>query len=70
MSTPNDIMRFPSAETEVIRCKDCRHWHSDEFPGNNNVSTPYLSSYPCKNGLTDADWFCGYAKRRDKDEQS
>lgn len=21
--TPNDIMRFPSAQPEIIRCKDC-----------------------------------------------
>ena len=22
--TPNDIMRFPSAQPEIIRCKDCK----------------------------------------------
>lgn len=58
----NDIQ--PSAEPEIIRCKDCRHWLSDEFPGNNNVSTLNLHTYPCKIGLTGADWFCGYAVRR------
>ena len=58
------VKALPSAEPEIIMCKDCRHWLSDEFPGNNNVSTLNLSSYPCKIGLTGADWFCGYAERR------
>ncbi len=24
--TPNDIMRFPSAELEIIRCRECKHY--------------------------------------------
>lgn len=24
--TPNDIMRFPSAQPEIIVCADCKHW--------------------------------------------
>lgn len=24
--TPNDIMRFPSAQPEIIRCRDCKHF--------------------------------------------
>ena len=60
----SELRALPSAEPEIIRCKDCRHWLSDEFPGNNDVSTLNLSSYPCKIGLTGADWFCGYVERR------
>lgn len=24
--TPNDIMRFPSAQPEIVTCQDCRYW--------------------------------------------
>ena len=24
--TPNDIMRFPSAQPKIIRCRDCKHY--------------------------------------------
>ena len=26
--TPNDIMRFPSAQSEIIKCKDCKYYTS------------------------------------------
>lgn len=58
----NDIQ--PSAQPEIIRCEDCRHWKSNEFIGNNDVSTILLHTYPCKTGITDAKWFCGYGKRK------
>ena len=56
-----------SAQPEIIRCKDCKHWKSDEFIGNNDVSTINLQSYPCKFGITDAEWYCAYAERRQDD---
>lgn len=58
------IEAVPSAQPEIIRCEDCRHWKSNEFIGNNDVSTILLHTYPCKTGLTDAKWFCGYGRRK------
>lgn len=60
------IATVPPAEPEIIRCKDCKHWKSNEFIGNNDVTTANLHSYPCKYAITDAEWFCGSAKRRDE----
>lgn len=51
------------AQPEIVRCKDCRHWKSNEFIGNNDVSTILLHTYPCKTGITDAEWYCAYAER-------
>lgn len=31
--TPNDIMRFPSAQPEVIHCKDCKHYRTSNAFG-------------------------------------
>lgn len=59
-----NLMDLPSTQPEIIRCKDCKHWKSNEFIGNNDVSTINLQSYPCKFGITDAEWFCGSAERR------
>jgi len=64
--TPNDIMRFPSIQQEIIRCKDCKHWKSKEFVGNNDVHTINLASLPCKNWLTASDWYCGNAERKEE----
>lgn len=54
---------LPSAQSEIIHCRDCEHWQSEEFIGNNNVHTLNLASLPCKNWLTAGDWYCGSAKR-------
>jgi len=56
-----------STQPEIIRCKDCKHWKSNEFIGNNDVLTANLHSYPCKYAITDAEWFCGFAERRQDD---
>ena len=49
--TPNDIMRFPSAEPEIIRCKDCKHY----------------DGRPCGkvDWYNSADDFCSKAERKD-----
>lgn len=31
--TPNDIMRFPSAEPEIIHCRDCKYSDTDNDLG-------------------------------------
>ena len=58
--TPNDIMRFPSAQPEVIRCKDCKFadWDLDGEGGYCNkmdVNDPFYVDY---------DFFCAKAERK------
>ena len=63
----NDIEQMPSAQPDIIHCRDCKHWQSEEHIGNNNVHTLNLASLPCKNWLTAGDWYCGSAERRTDD---
>ena len=51
---------IPSAQPEIIRCRDCR-WHEDQ-----NDSTGWL---PCMAILTPDEFYCRYAERR-TDEQT
>lgn len=55
---------IPSAQPEIIHCRDCKHWQSEEHIGNNNVHTLNIASLPCKNWLTGGDWYCANAERR------
>lgn len=59
------IEGLPSAQPEIIHCRDCKHWQSEEYIGNNNVHTLNIASLPCKNWLTGGDWYCGSAERKD-----
>ena len=61
--TPNDIMRFPSAEPEIIHCKDCKYRELDDHYGfmcGLDTGDPY--------GLgrcaDDENWYCADAERR------
>jgi len=56
---------LPPAQSEVIHCRDCKHWRSEEYIGNNNMHTLNIASLPCKNWLTDGDWYCGSALRKE-----
>lgn len=68
------LKALPSAEQEVIRCKDCKHRPFDgedsqgfgvEFPG---------EMCPCQcgdgwyNWRPDNEWYCGNARRRENNE--
>ena len=50
---------LPSAQPEIIRCKDCKHWYSDADTGMacefTNLSQP-------------EDGFCNWAERKDGEE--
>ena len=52
-------------ETEVVRCKDCKHYDPFRVPG--------ATSGPCHEnnimGIKETD-FCSYAERREHDEQA
>ena len=53
-----ELKFLPSAQTEVIRCKDCKY--SDE--NWRRVSVRWL---PCMDVRTGSNWFCGSAERRE-----
>ena len=58
--TPNDIMRFPSAQFEIIHCKDCKY----------NASS-HKCLQPDSFFLVPADdFYCGYAERKRTDERN
>lgn len=46
---------LPSAQPEIIRCRDCR-WRKDQ-----SGSTAWL---PCRAIVTPSDFYCGRAERR------
>lgn len=51
---------LPSAQSEIIRCKDCKWWSNDDY---RECSSPnYDDGY-----VTPAGFYCGYAERRTDD---
>ena len=56
---------LPSAQPEVIRCKDCKYM-TEHYDTDGNV--PYWTCSEWDSG-TDYDGFCHYAERRTDDEQ-
>ena len=54
-----EAMRLlPSAQPEIIRCKDCKWWSNDDY---RECSSPnYDDGY-----VTPAGFYCGYAERKD-----
>lgn len=70
------ITGLPSAQPEIIHCRDCKHrpvtndsydeQHSGfniEFP---DYRCPCQCDDPYYNRLPDSDWFCGNAERREE----
>lgn len=59
----NGIKQLPSAQPEIIRCKDCQYWNkgSCECPEHAvNCQDYYVGDIE-----TEAEYFCGYAERRE-----
>lgn len=52
---------LPSAQPEIIRCKDCR-WRKDQ-----SGSIAWL---PCRAIVTPSDFYCGRAERRTEDDET
>ena len=50
--------QLPSAQPDIIRCKDCKHWERE------SICDGYCSEIE-KCGF-DEDHFCGYAERREE----
>lgn len=51
------VQGLPSAETEIIRCKDCKYRDENW----RRVSVRWL---PCMDVRTGGNWYCGSAERR------
>lgn len=49
---------LPSAQPEIVRCKDCKYWNS----GYCECPEPVIN--------TEAEHFCGYADRRGEDNET
>lgn len=71
--TPNDIMRFPSAQPKVIQCKDCKHRIVNEHAGekgylNLKAMCELDSGDPFELGrcAEDDEWFCADAERKEE----
>lgn len=62
--TPNDIMRFPPAQPEIVRCKDCKYYGRAD-------KRRFYRGFDCLMGriatiVPDRD-FCSRAERRTDD---
>ena len=68
------LKALPSAQPEIIRCKDCEHWRQQtNFQGDPLLfgfcesddmwQSLYGKTYEVAHIDTDYDFYCGYAKR-------
>lgn len=53
--------RMPSAESEIIRCKDCKHMIINE----KHEAKPMICCFTKVCGTTEPDWFCADGERRE-----
>lgn len=60
--TPNDIMRFPPAQPEIVHCPDCKYGiHS-------GCGDRYICTVNYELRMEhDSSFYCGYGKRRKDD---
>ena len=56
-----DMEELPSAEPEIIRCKDCKYRDENW----RRVSVKWL---PCMDARTGSNWYCGSAERGEQDD--
>lgn len=59
---PKELAKLPSAEPEIIRCKDCKYQDENW----RRVSVRWLL---CMDVRTGSNWYCGSAERRTDDER-
>ena len=71
----SEIEALPSAQPEIIRCKDCKHWRQQtNYQGaplsfgfcesDDMWRSLYGETYEVSHIDTDDDFYCGYAERR------
>ena len=70
-----ELRQLPSAQPEIIRCKDCKHWRRQTNYAGAPLSFGFCESddmwrslygetYEVSHIDTDDDFYCGYAERR------
>lgn len=75
----DDAKALPSAETEIIRCKDCKWWRQQtNYQGillsfgfcesDDMWRSLYGETYEVSHIDTDDDFYCGYAELRGEQE--
>ena len=60
------VLQLPSAQPEIIMCKDCVH--HDTFPEDAHNDMP-LKCLGIRYGGVMPDWYCEHAERRTDDEE-
>lgn len=58
------IIRLPSAQSEIIRCKECGHWDMSW----ENVGEPNSCYCPMVDEVRGENWYCADAIRRANDD--
>lgn len=68
----DDILKLPSIQSEIIRCKDCKHWIPYDWMFSEVWRSKNMADYPedeigCKwsDMAMKADDFCSRAERRE-----
>ena len=69
------IEKLPSAQPEIVRCKDCKYWDRQTYNGalssfgfcecDNMWRSLYGETTEVAHIDTDDDFFCGFAERRE-----
>ena len=58
----NAISELPSAQPEIIRCKDCKHYNGED----RDICCPLADYAQSKCG---ADWFCADGERKETEHE-
>ncbi len=72
------LVNLPSAQSDIIRCKDCKHWRQQtNYQGaplsfgfcesDDMWRSLYGETYEVSHIDTDDNFYCGYAERRTDD---
>ena len=72
-----DILDIPSAQTEIIRCRECKYWKQQTNYAGTPLSFGFCESDDMWRSLygerdeiehidTDDDFYCGFAERREE----
>ena len=62
----NDLDKLPPAQTEIIRCKDCKYWDTTW----QNDYAPNYHYCPMIDGTRRNDFYCADAERREVNNES
>lgn len=57
------IKRLPSAQPEIVMCKDCKYWNNGSCECREHAVN--CQDYYVGDMETEAEHFCGYAERRE-----